>query len=243
VQLIAAKSIVVETEAGPLAGLLHLPRSVPAPVIVCCHGMLSSKDSSKFALVAEELSRSGAVALRFDFSGCGESDTTLGVDLLSTRLRDLHSVLKFATSQPWSNGTIGLFGSSLGGYLSLLVLASRIYPIKAAVCWATPFDLAKIRIALENSLEFKKLFPANFRLGFPENLENLAPVNGVLLVHGQQDEVVPWDDALKIYARLSEPKRLLLAEEAEHRFIEPSCRILALRASLAWFSELGMISL
>lgn len=238
---IRQERIDVETGAGPLAAWLHLPLRTPAPVIVCCHGMLSSKDSPKFVLLAEDLSRAGAAVLRFDFSGCGESRAALGEELLSTRLRDLHAVLDYAQSQPWSNGEIGLLGSSLGGYLSLLAMASGHRPIKAAVCWATPFDLGKIKRAISDSVELKKSFPADFRLGSPENLQDLAGVGGVMIVHGQQDEVVPWRDALDIHERLGEPKRLLLVQQAEHRFLDPACRMLALTASLQWFKELGLI--
>lgn len=228
----------METAAGPLAAWLHLPPRTPAPVIVCCHGMLSSKDSPKFALLAQEFARAGAAALRFDFSGCGESRAALAEDLLSTRLRDLHAVLDHAQSQPWCNGEIGLLGSSLGGYLSLLAMVCGRHSLKAAVCWATPFELGKIKRAMSDSGELKKFFPADFRLGSPENLQDLAGVSGVLVVHGQQDEVVPWQDALNIHDRLGEPKRLLLVQQAEHRFLDPDCRMLALKASLEWFREL-----
>lgn len=231
----------METAAGPLAAWLHLPPRTPAPVIVCCHGMLSSKDSSKFVLLAEEFARAGAAALRFDFSGCGESRATLAGDLLSTRLRDLRAVLDYAQSQPWCNGEIGLLGSSLGGYLSLLAMAFGRRSVKAAACWATPFDLSQIKRAMGDSVQLKKFFPADFRLGSPEKLPDLSGVSGVLVVHGQQDEVVPWQDALNIHERLGEPKRLLLVQQAEHRFLDPACRLLALRASLEWFRELCLI--
>lgn len=231
----------LESAAGPLAAWLHLPLRTPAPVIVCCHGMLSSKDSPKFALIAEEFSRAGAAVLRFDFSGCGESRALLGEDLLSSRLRDLHAVLDYVQGQHWCNGSMGLFGSSLGGYLSLLALASGRWSLTAAVCWATPFDLGKIKQAMGDSAELKKFFPADFCLGSPRNLHNLAGVSGVMVVHGQQDEVVPWQDALSIHDRLSEPKRLLLVKQAEHRFLDPACRMLALKASLEWFKGLGLI--
>jgi len=236
-----AERIDVETAAGPLAAWLHLPPRTPAPVIVCCHGMLSSKDSPKFALLAEELSRAGAAVLRFDFSGCGESRAALGEDLLSTRLRDLHAVLDYAQNQPWSNGGIGLLGSSLGGYLALLAMAFGRRSLAAAVCWATPFDLGKIKQAMADSAELKQFFPPDFRLGSPENLQDLSSVRGVLVVHGQQDEVVLWQDALNIHERLGEPKRLLLVQQAEHRFLDPACRMLALTASLEWFRGLGLV--
>jgi uncharacterized protein len=237
-----AEPLEIGTNFGSLSALLHLPKDVPAPVLVCCHGMLSSKESSKFSLIAEELARAGAAALRFDFSGCGESSAVLTDSLISSRLRDLHTVLEFVKDQSWSSGKIGLIGSSLGGYLSLLACSAGRYSIKGIVCWATPFDLGKIAAALESSLELKKFFPPDFRFGSPVNLNGLSAVRGVLLVQGQLDEAVPWYDAISIYQRLAEPKRMLLVRSAEHRFIAPPCRALALKASLQWLRELDLVS-
>ena len=243
VHMLQTESITINTAAGPLAGLVHLPDRLPAPAIVCCHGMLSSKDSPKFALIAQELARVGAVALRFDFSGCGESLAELGLDLLSSRLRDLDAVLEYVKLQAWHNGITGLLGSSLGGYLSLLAMSSLHHSIEAAVCWATPFDCAKIETGMEVSEELKRFFPPGFRLGSPQNLGGLPPVKGALIIHGEQDELVPWGDAVRIYEQVGEPKRMLLVSRAEHRFLEPSCRTLALKASIDWFRELGLVEL
>lgn len=235
------ESVSIPTGAGPLAGLVHLPSIIPAPAVVCCHGMLSSKDSPKFAQIAEELSVAGAAAVRFDFSGCGESRAVLTDDLLSSRMRDLHAVLDYVKLQPWSNGTMGVIGSSLGGYLSLLAASSVRHSVRAAVCWATPFDLAKIRAALETPTALKEFFPPGFRLGSPENLEHLTSIRGVLVIHGKLDEMVGWSDAIEIYRRAAEPKRLLLVGAAEHRFADSQCRKLALEASLEWFHEHGLL--
>ena len=181
--------------------------------------------------------------MRFDFSGCGESQAELEKDLLSSRLRDLDAVLKYVTLQAWHIGIMGLMGSSLGGYLSLLTLASRRHSIEAVVCWATPFDLSRIETGMETSAELKSFFPPAFGLGFPKNLGELPPVKGVLIIHGEQDELVHWKDAVRIYQRVNEPKKILLVKDAEHRFLQPSCRKLALRATIEWFRERGLILL
>ncbi len=233
----------VNTPAGSLAGLLHLPERIPAPAVVCCHGMLSSKDSRKFAYIGEQLVQRGVAVLRFDFSGCGQSRIQPADSLLSSRLRDLHAVLEYVQRQMWSDGRMGLVGSSLGGYLSLLALAARRYALDAVVCWATPFDLSGIEAAMEASSQLGAFFPAGFGLGAPVNLADLELIQGVLLIHGEQDETVPWTDALHIYQRAEEPKRLFLVREAEHRFLQPSCRMIALKASIDWLRERGLIVL
>ncbi len=234
-------AMTIASKSGPLAAVVHLPAHRPAPVVVCCHGLLSSKDSSKYVLVGEQCSRAGIAAVRFDFSGCGESPAVGGGSLLDSRRRDLEAVLQYIARQDWQNGIVGLLGSSLGGYLALLAAAAAgPIPVRAVACWATPFDLSRVRQALKGSSEVAKMLPAGMELGAPVNLDDLPAVERVLVVHGQQDEIVPWREALAIYRQAGEPKRLLLMQRAEHRLLDPHCRQLALNATLSWFAEQGL---
>ncbi|MGV8074622.1 MAG: alpha/beta hydrolase family protein [Syntrophobacteraceae bacterium] len=230
----------IKTSAGLLSAAVHLPAKIPAPVVVCCHGLLSSKESEKFVGIGETLSTGGLVAVRFDFSGCGQSTAELGKDLLSSRIRDLDSVLEYVLRRPWANGRIGLLGSSLGGYLALLAAASGTVRAEAVVCWATPFSLEKIHLVGEASDAARKLFPPGFAIGNPANLLDLPPLPRVLIIHGQNDEIVPWKDAYNIYRRLGDPKRLLIVETADHRFLDQTCRQSAIWSSLDWFYEQGL---
>jgi uncharacterized protein len=230
----------IPTPDGLVPAVVHLPQRTPAPVVVCCHGLLSYKDSAKFVTIGEQFGSSGMAVVRFDFTGCGESQITPVESLLFSRLRDLRFVLDYVQQQPWANGKIGLLGSSLGGYLSLLTAASGRLPIQAVVCWATPFDLSRIKLALSESEELKQLFPSGFPLGNPEDLRDLPPIPRVLVIHGQQDETVSWREAVEIYRRMGEPKRLLLMETADHRLLDPRWREMAMGVSREWFQEHGL---
>jgi uncharacterized protein len=229
----------IPTPDGPVPAVVHLPQRIPAPVVVCCHGLLSYKDSVKFVAIGEKYCSAGMVVVRFDFSGCGESTTVQSESVLSTRMRDLDSVLDYVQHQAWTNGTIGLLGSSLGGYLALQTAASRRDRIQAVVCWATPFDLTRIKLALSESEELKQFFPPGFQLGSPENLGDLPPIPRVLVIHGQQDETVSWHDAVAIYRQVGDPKRLCLMQTADHRLLDPHWREMAMKLSLEWFQEQG----
>jgi uncharacterized protein len=141
--------------------------------------------------------------------------------------------------QSWANGTVGLLGSSLGGYLSLLAASSGRHDIQAVVCWATPFDLSRIKLALGESEELKRVVPPGLPLGSPDDLKGLPSLSNVLVIHGQQDETVSWHDAVAIHRRLGEPRRLLLMKTADHRLLDPHWRAMAMRVSLEWFQERG----
>jgi alpha-beta hydrolase superfamily lysophospholipase len=200
--------------------------------------MLSSKESRKSAAVAEALSAAGLAAVRFDFSGCGESSPPVDSELIGSRLQDLRAVIDHMAGEPWLQGGIGLMGSSLGGFLSLLAAAERP-EIRATVCWATPFDLRRIRAAFVHSEDLRRKFPPGFEVGEPLDLAELPGTSRVLVIHGQADETVPWADAEQIYMRLGEPKRLMLFERADHRILDESCRELAIRATVDWLVQEG----
>jgi dipeptidyl aminopeptidase/acylaminoacyl peptidase len=232
----ASQSVEIPTSRGVLASAIHLPKKLPAPVVVCCHGMLSSKDGPKYTAMGEYLSRDGLAVLRFDFSGCGASKAEVLGSLLASRTSDLIAAIDYVKSQQWANGQIGLLGSSLGGYLALLA-AAEDERIQAIVCWATPFDLKRVRASLEQSQLGHAQLPPGLKLGSPENLQSLPAISRVLIIHGQLDELVRWEESLILYGKLSDPKRLLLFERAEHRFLDPTYRQLAMRASLDWFQK------
>lgn len=225
---------------GRLAVVLHRPARIPRGVVICCHGMLSHKEGRKLAAIAEALGSAGIAAVRFDFSGCGESSPApVGGALVPSRLLDLHAVMDHVLGEGWSRGGLGLMGSSLGGYLALLAAAGRP-EVVASVCWATPYDLSRIRDALTGSKELKNRFPPGFQVGEPLDLSELSGPCRVLVIHGLRDETVPWTDAGTIYGKVGEPRRLVLFEQADHRFLDEDCRALAVRATVDWFLEMGL---
>lgn len=231
------RSFRIESEGIDLAAVVHLPEKLPAPVIVCCHGLLSLKDSSKYLAIGEEMTAAGFSVLRFDFSRCGESPARPGETLIGGRMRDLNIVLRFASGQPWSDGRIGLLGSSLGGYLSLLAADANPDLILAAVCWASPFDVSGIYPGAEDMEQLPNLFPDGFRLGEPQDLSSMERASRVLLIHGRQDHIVNWEQSLQIYDRLKDPKELILMQTADHQFLDEECRKAAIRSGLDWFLQ------
>jgi len=227
----------VRIDAGEigLAAVVHLPSRTPAPVVVCCHGMLSLKESPKFVSIGEVLSRAGFCALRFDFSGCGESAKRPGASLVEARRRDLRAVLAHVSSQAWNLGPLGLLGSSLGGFLSLLAAEADPGRVKAVVSWAAPYDISGIHPGAEGMEDLAAMFPEGFRLGEPQNLGDLRNVSNALLIHGQEDEVVPWSNAVEIYRRVRDPKNLILMRTANHQITDEQWRKTAIQASRDWF--------
>ncbi|SPJ14121.1 conserved hypothetical protein [Syntrophobacter sp. SbD2] len=227
--------LLIESDGTDLSAVVHLPAELPAPVIVCSHGLLSAKESPKFITIGETMSEAGFCALRFDFSGCGDSPPRHTMSLVEARMCDLKAAMSFVLKQPWSDGRIGLLGSSLGGFLSLLAANERPELIRATVCWAAPFDISGIHPDAEQLEELRTIFPDGLSLGSPTNLDAMSKAGRVLLIHGQLDEVVPWKDSVRIYERLNDPRKLLLMRTADHRISDDSWRKRGIQASAEWF--------
>ncbi|MCE5335713.1 MAG: alpha/beta fold hydrolase [Desulfobacteraceae bacterium] len=225
----------IDGGAIAIAAVVHLPATTPAPVVVCCHGLLSLKESPKFVALGEALAGAGFCVLRFDFCGCGESPRRPGTDLIEGRRRDLSSVLAYAVSQPWAGRPLGLIGSSMGGFLALLAADADPGRVHAVATWAAPFDISGIHPGAEGMSGLAGLFPEGFRLGEPQILDHLGNVKRALVIHGQEDEVVPWSHAVRIYDRVGDPKNLMLLRTADHQITNEDWRKAAVRASVEWF--------
>jgi len=224
------------SEGQKISGILHLPDEVNPPCVIASHGLLSSKESEKYVVLGERLSAQGMAMLRFDFRGIGESEGRLADDTVSRRVVDLAAAVGFVRSYPGMGHRIGLLGSSLGGYVSLIV-ASMEKEMRAVVVWATPFHLDDL-----GSKEQGEEYPLPGQVFFEDlprhRLLPLLPrVMNCLVIHGDRDELVPVDQAWEIFHALGTPKEIHVIEDADHRLINPSHRRRAIDLSVDWFRK------
>lgn len=231
------KPISLTAEGLRLAGAIHKPHSRgPFPWVVLSHGLFSDKDSPKYIQLADDIAKAGMAAVRFDYRGCGQSEGFVEDTTISGRLKDLQEIVRFVIEHTDCTGRIGLMGSSLGGYLSLLQ-TPREPRIMATVVWATPSHL--------NDLEKKKAKGDLPKLGdaFYQDLKRydllrgLGKVKNVLIIHGDQDEMVPVEHAFKMNEYLQSPKEIHILPEGDHRLTEPADRKKATALTVSWFKK------
>ncbi len=223
------------SEGQKIAAILHLPDEENPPCVIASHGLLSSKNSEKYIALGEQISREGIAMLRFDFRGVGESEGRLEDDTVSRRVADLDSAIAFVKSYPGMGNRTGLLGSSLGGYVSLIG-ASREKEIGAVVIWATPFHLDDLESkgTEQNPLPGKPFFDDLPR----HRLSPLLPeISNCLVIHGEEDELVPVDQAWEIFHTLGAPKEIRVIEGADHRLTNPAHRQRAIHLSIDWFKK------
>ena len=225
-----------QSERQYISGILHFPENEHSPCVITSHGLLSSKDTEKYVALGERLTKEGLAMLRFDFRGCGDSEGRMEESTVSGRIADLGSAIEFVKSHLGSETRIGLLGSSLGGYISLMK-ASKEEKVRAVVIWATPFHLDNLK-----SKENKEVMPS-LGEGFFEDLPRhrllplLPKISNCLVIHGEEDELVPVDQAWEIFHSLGSPKEIHTIEDADHRLMNPKHRQRAIDLSVNWFKK------
>jgi alpha-beta hydrolase superfamily lysophospholipase len=226
------------SEGQKIAGVLHLPDRRSPPCVIASHGLLSSKESEKYIALGDRLSQEGIAMLRFDFRGIGESEGKIEEDTISRRIVDLDSAIEFMKSRRDMKNRIGLLGSSLGGYVSLLKAPqAQEEKIRAVVIWATPFHLDDLKS--NKGTEGHPLPGEAFFEDLPKHrlLPLLPRVTNCMVIHGEKDELVPVDQAWEIFHSLGAPKEIRILEGADHRLTDPAHRSHAMELSTAWFKR------
>jgi len=231
------ESVAFPSPAGMLAGVIHHPRHDSRGCIINSHGLLSNKDSDKFIALGERFAEEGFIVLRFDFSGCGESEGNIADTTVTGRKEDLLKALAFMQGRlSGSTQPIGLLGSSMGGFVSLLVASCR-EEIQAVAAWATPFSFEELReaITLSSGGIIKERFFKDARL---YSAAELVPgVRNLLIIHGDSDETVPLNHAHRLYEVAPEPRQMEIISGADHSITGPKHREKAIALSLGWFKN------
>ena len=169
--------------------------------------------------------------LRLDYSGCGESDGAFEDGTLDIWRDDVLAVIAQAKVGP-----VILIGSSMGGWLMLLVAEALADQVKAMVGIAAApdftdwdFDEAdRATIAASGRIERASDYgfdPMVITQGFWQSGQHNLRLTGkvaincpVRLIHGQCDPDVPWETSLKLAAALrSSDVQTILVKDGDHR--------------------------
>ena len=217
------------------------------PTLVFLPGYMSDMAGSKATAVFDWAVEQGRACLLLDYSGCGASAGDFADGTLS-RWRD--EVLALINAQ--CPGPVVLLGSSMGGWLMLLVALAIPARVTALVGIAaapdftdwgyTPAQQAQLA-AGETVFEANPYgpdpsptHPAFWRDGQAQRVldSDIAVTCPVRLLHGQRDADVPWQTALRLAQALrSADVQVCLVKDGDHRLSRPSDIALLLRTIAA----------
>ncbi len=110
------------------------------PLVVMSHGHGGSKDENiGFGAIADALAAKGIASVRMDFPGCGESAESFQLNCMSNMKQDVQNALTYTLANyPIDENQIGLFGYSMGGRITLELLADMAIPNVKAVALLAP---------------------------------------------------------------------------------------------------------
>ena len=210
--------------------------------------MDSTKNSEKLVSLGRDLAIRGFLALRFDFAYVGESSEKFEDITYRGEVDDLRAAWSFMRDR--YSGGIGILGSSMGGTVALLFAAEEP-GVAALVTIAAPVHPEAFpgrvlsRDALQKWRERGFTFYNRQRLNSAllEDLEMINVVESarkigcpVLIIHGDNDEIVPVEEALELNACISGEKKLLILRGTDHRLSDPVTMQEALTKAVYWLT-------
>ena len=204
---------------------LHKSDKESKNIVVIGHGVTGNKDRPFIVALAEGLAAAGVTALRFSFSGNGASQGGFTNSTISKEVDDLGAVLDALASY-----TVCYVGHSMGGAVGVL-RASDDSRIQLLVSLA-----GMVHTKAFAQREFGDVTPdEGFMWDDPDcplsqaYMNDLTQINTVvdrssqinvpwLLVHGDEDDVVPIGDSHDVIAKATVQTQLITLQGANHVF-------------------------
>jgi len=229
------KNICLKNDGLELAGEVYIPsESKVCPALCICHGIPATPYNPQdrgYAALAQKFCAAGFATLLFNFRGTGESQGNL--DILGWS-RDLGAAIDFLCHlEKIDKSRLCLLGFSGGAAVSVYVAAhnTRISSLVACACPADFASLSGKETAPSAIQPFREIGAIRDE-AFPPSIEEwlrgfevISPIHWIdrisprplLLVHGDADEVVPLEQADKLYQKAKEPKELAIIPGAKHK--------------------------
>ena len=230
----------------PTTGQLTRPHAPPlawaytpgaSPTIVVLPGFRSDMTGDKATALQTFAEAKGQAMLRFDYSGHGASGGAFIDGSIGTWASDAEAVIEAKTQGP-----LVLIGSSMGGWIALLVAiraperVSAVIGIAAApdftekLMWEAMTFEERARLLKEGILKIPSQYgdPTPITKHLIEDGRNHLLLGGPILLdckvrlYGQADPDVPWEIALQIAERLvTADVEVTLIKDGDHRLSRP----------------------
>lgn len=219
-------------------GILAAPSTPTNLGVILCHGFLSDKQSRTNRRLTEILVRQNIATFRFDWHGMGETQEQFPHLSMKQCENQLDAV--FQMLQERGMDRLGLVGSSFGGLLAILS-APRLHGLLALGLKCPVVDFAeslRLELGQEAMANWKSTnhipnivgdgSPIPLHYGFYEECltyDAYAVLPHIqiptLIVHGDQDELIPRPQIDRLLTSLTTTKQLKLIEGAGHQFSQP----------------------
>jgi dipeptidyl aminopeptidase/acylaminoacyl peptidase len=237
------RDMVVRSGGVTIRGTVLLPRPAPSPggawpVALLCHGIPSGvavEGDPGYEALARRFVGSGTAACYFNFRGTGVSDGNFS---LPGWAQDLDAVLDEISGRegPFEDcdrGRVALMGFSGGGAVCIICASGRD-GLRGVASLSSPADFTRMmpRQGMGSFITHAREIGIIRDTGFPpseedyyremtdfipmEKVAGLSPTP-LLIVHGDQDDLVPVEEARRLYSAAREPKELFIVPGGGHK--------------------------
>ena len=194
-------------------------------IVILGHGVTGNKDRPFVVALAEGLAAAGITALRFSFSGNGVSEGKFTDSTISKEVEDFGAVLDVLDGYAICyvghsmGGAVGVLRASTDSRIQLLVSLAGMVHTKAfaqrefgdvtpdeGLMWDEP-DCPLSQAYMDDLTQIDTVIDLSSQIIVPW-----------LLVHGDEDDVVPIEDSHDILAKANSQAQLVTIEGANHVF-------------------------
>ncbi|MEM9283910.1 MAG: alpha/beta fold hydrolase [Verrucomicrobiota bacterium] len=195
-------------------------------LVIIGHGVTGNKDRPWAVGLSDALEAEGFNALRFSFSGNGESEGKFEDCTVSKEVKDLKAIVDAAEDEGYHR--ICYMGHSMGAAVGVLS-AAKDERIELLVSLSGMVETAKFC-----ETEFGDVKPGKGNMwdeegcplskAFVDDMNKISSVKGKtekieipwLILHGDADDVVPVEEGQEMYGAAYEPKELVILEGVDH---------------------------
>ena len=217
----------------PLSAVLETPEGAPegCPLVILLHGLTSAKDRPHTLLAAEAMREAGFATLRFDLYGHGESGGEFRKHTLNKWISNTLAVIDHVRGLGYTD--LWLSGHSQGGLVAALAGAMERDRVRGLILRAPAFMIP--HGAREGSLLGRDFDPDHIPDDIPVikgltlsgnylreaqaiSVEDAADRfrNPVLILQGDEDDLVPAESVKEMAARYADCDLVLLHGETHH---------------------------
>lgn len=219
--------------------LAYRHRPGKGPTVVFLSGYMSDMSGTKAEVLDGWAAATGRAFLRLDYSGCGASEGRFEEGTIGCWRDDALAVIDAVAPGP-----VVLVGSSMGGWIALLLATAMPQRVAALVgiaaapdfvdwgLWSDLTDAQRAMLMRDGRIERPSGYadsPYVYTRALVEDgranriMDKPIAYGGpVRLLHGQADPDVPWRLSLDIAERLSSlDVQVILVKDGDHRLSRP----------------------
>lgn len=215
-----AEDVWITAPDGQVLHALYLPaQGTPRATILFLHG--NAENLTSHIHIVRWLPTEGYSVLGLDYRGFGRSPGTATVDAIH---RDAEAALQWLTQRNVDHPTpVIVYGQSLGGSVAIQVAATSttrddVVAVIADSAFSSYRGIAREKLSqlwLTWPLQWPLSLLISNRQAAIDVVDDVSPIP-LLLIHGENDVVVPASHSERLYAAAKEPKDLWLIPEGQH---------------------------